>query len=203
MKIFLILFIIVLSFLVLMIITCGNMGKDGNDQPEEMTFQINQSLLGEKYSDRELGFSFSPPSGCKQMPEHIVQHVKGEIQKSIVPSDSLVLEPKQFFLNEDEHFFCLLTALPMLALCDSSISFYHKVIKNSAEQSEVQHSTYKYNNFLIYQSLIISNKTIDFKLLIPQPDNKSFQIDYIIPKLIYANKIEVIESSIGSLSKQL
>ncbi len=185
-----------------MIFSSGNVEKDRNDQPEEMTFQINQSLLGKKYSDSELGFSFSPPSGCKQMPKNMVQQVKGKIQKSLVSPDSLVLEPNQFFMNEDERFFCLLTVHPTLTLSDSSISFYHQVIENSAEQSEVQHSTYKYKNFLIYQSLIISEQMINFKLLIPQANHKSFQIDYIVPKSIYAKKIEVIESSIGSLSKQ-
>jgi len=193
----------ILSILVLMIFSCGNMDKKGNDLPEEMTFQINQSLLAEKYSDNHLGFSFSPPSVCVQMPKNMVQQVKGGIQNNLVSPDSLVLEPKQFFLNKNEQFFCLLTALPMLAVNDSSIKFYHQVIEKSAAGSEIQHSTYKYNKFLIYQSLIISEETINFKLLIPQPEYKSFQIDYIIPKSIYANKIEVIESSIGSLSKLL
>jgi hypothetical protein len=193
----------ILSILMLVIICCGNVENKGNDQPEEMTFQVNQSLLGEKYSDSELGLSFSPPSGCKLMPENMVQQVKTKIIKNLVSPDSLALEPKQFFLNEDEQFFCLLTALPKMALSDSSIKFYAQVIKNSSEGSEVQHSTYKYNKFLIYQSLIINEEKINFKLLIPQAERKSFQIDYILPKSIYANKIEVIESSIGSLSKQL
>jgi len=202
MKISTSIFLIVLSFMILVIIGCGNVEKNRNDQPEEMAFQINKALLGEKYSDSELGFSFSPPSGCEQMPKNMVQQVKGEIQKSLVSPDSLVLQPKQFFMNEEEGFFCLLTALPSLVLSDSSIRLFQQVIENSAEQGEVQHSNYKYNEFVIFQSLIISKEIINFKIMIPQAEHKSFQIDYIVPKSIYANKIEVIESSIGSLSKQ-
>jgi hypothetical protein len=197
------LFIILFSFLILMNLSCGNEEKNKTDQPEEMTFQVNQSLLGEKYSDNELGFSFSPPIGCKLMPKNLVQQVKAEITKNLVSPESLALEPKQFFLNKNEQFFCLLTTLPMLVLSDSSIKFYNMAVKNSAAGDEVQSSTYKYNHFLIYQSLIMNDETINFKLLIPQAEHKSFQIDYILPKSIYVNKIEVIESSIGSLSKQL
>ena len=191
---------IILSFL-FATICCEKQKNETNDLPGEMTFQINRLLLGEKYSDEYLGFSFSPPLGCKQMPLDTLQEVKAQIQKILLSSDSFNLEPKQFFVNAEEGFFCLLTALPSLALTDSSIVFFQQRIEKSAKNSEVQHSTYKYNHFLIYQSLLINSSTINFKLLIPQAEYKSFQIDYIIPKSIYANKIEVIESSIGSLSK--
>jgi len=169
--------------------------------PEEMTFQVNQSLLGEKYIDDQLGFSFSPPKGCTKMPSNMVEQVKGELNKYSVSFDLLVLEPKQFFLNEDERFICLLTKIPSLSLSDSSINFYQQVVENVAKDNTVQRSSYKYRDFLIYQNLIISKEMINFKLLIPQQANKSFQLDYIVPKPIYTTKIEVIESSIGSLLK--
>ena len=48
---------------------------------------------------------------------------------------------------------------------------------------------------------IIDKDMIQFKVVVPQPSNQSFQIDYVIPKSIYQDKVEAIESSIGSLLK--
>jgi len=180
---------------------CKNKNHNENNNPAELTFKVNQSLLGEKYVDKYLGFSFLPPKSCLQMSEAMVQKVKDQLKKEYTITNSYVIEPHQFFLNKNDRFACLISILTTVSNVDSTISKYQQAIFAYSKNSQVTQAIFLHNGFRIYQSLIISKDIIHFKLVVPQSSNKSFQIDYVIPKTIYQDELEAIESSIGSLLK--
>ncbi len=175
-------------------------GQNYHDGPE-MTFKINPSLIEDQLNDPSLGFSFSPPKNCLKIPDKMVQEVKDQFKKEYAITNLFIIEPYLFFLNEQNRFACFISTLPALSSNDSLITAYQQAIHNHAKENYIKQDTFIHNGFKIFQSLIIGPESIQFKLVVPQPLNKSFQIDYVIPKSIYPNKIEAIESSIGSLHK--
>lgn len=180
---------------------CGNKNHSENNDPKELTFKVDNSLLGEKFIDNYLEFSFSPPNSCLQMSEGIVQKVKDRFKQEYTVPNSFVIEPHMFFLNENDQFACLISILPTLTNADNSIVKYQQAICTQYIDSQVSQADFLHNGFRIYQSLIISKDIVQFKLVVTQSVNKSFQIDYVIPKSIYQDNLKAIESSIGSLTK--
>ena len=187
--------------IVISVTGCERKGRNAKNHPQELTFNVNHSLLEDKFSDQSLGFTFHPPKSCLQLPEEMVQKVKGQLKDEYTVSNSFIIEPYQFFLNEKDQFACLISILPTLSPADSSIDEYQQAIRNFTRNSQVTQDMFLHNGFRIYQSLIIRQNMIQFKLIIPQPLEKSFQIDYVIPKSIYRDNVEAIESSIGSILK--
>lgn len=176
-------------------------GKNDYANQNEMTFRIDSNLLGEKYVNQTIGFIFSPPRDCKPLPESIVDKVKDTLKTTYSSVDFLKIDPVKFFLNQETQFACLISILQDLTESDTVISNYQQALKNQNQNSQIKQTKFFYNGFTIYQTLIMTETTIQFKLVIPQPSQKSFQIDYIIPNSIYVEKIEAIESSIGSIKK--
>ena len=66
---------------------------------------------------------------------------------------------------------------------------------------DIKQAYYPYRGLKIFQMRMESEQMIAFKLIIPQTDTSSFQLDYVIPKAVYLKNLEAIESSIGSLQK--
>ncbi|MDW7681048.1 MAG: hypothetical protein SCK70_10810 [bacterium] len=169
-----------------------------SDHQNEMTFRVDKSLLAEKFVDRELGFEFIPPKDLLKVPADVLT----DVQDQLPLTDFFQIIPRQVFLAEQSEFVCIISWLPELIYSDSSIISYQRAVKSQTSNGEIRQTSFLYNGFRIYQTLIISDNVVNFKLLIPQPDKKSFQIDYIIPKNIYIEKIEAIESSIGSIKRK-
>ncbi len=67
--------------------------------------------------------------------------------------------------------------------------------------SDVRQGKFNHGDYAIYQTLVMTKDSAIFKLVIPQPAGKSFQIDYVIPFAFYKQNLEAIESSIGSIAK--
>lgn len=200
-KNFRVILIINISLIIIFILACGNKNHNKNDHPQELIFKVNPSLLGEKFLNEYYGFSFSPPKRCLQLPEEMVQKVKEQLKKEYSVTNSYILEPYQLFLNEKNRFACLISILPNFSNADSAIAEYQQAIFNYSKDRKVTQTIFLHNGFRIYQSLIINENMIQFKLVVPQTSNKSFQIDYVIPTTIYQDNVETIESSIGSLLK--
>lgn len=191
-------------FLLLIIINydCENQKDTRKNGIQQIGFKVDPALLEAPYQDNTLGIVFSPPKGCSRIPEDIVTEVKDQFKTQNAMSAPFAIEPHQIFLNKDNHFACILSKLPALANSDSSVYIYQQAIHDSTDGKQVKQTSFLHNGLLIHQSLIIDPLMIQFKLIISQSENNSFQIDYVIPKSIYADYIEVIESSIGSIKKQ-
>ncbi|MBD3290273.1 hypothetical protein GF337_15825 [candidate division KSB1 bacterium] len=188
--------------LIIMIYGCDSQKDSRKNGIQQIGFKVDPALLEAPYQDSTLGIVFSPPKGCSRMPKDIVIEVKDQFKTLNTISAPFAIEPHQIFLNEENHFACILSKLPVLANSDSSVYIYQQAIRDSTDEKQVKQTSFLHNGLLIHQSLIINPIMIQFKLIIPQSESNSFQIDYVIPKSIYADYIEVIESSIGSIKKQ-
>ncbi len=185
----------------LMLLLLFSCGENEYTQQNEMTFKIDPNLLGEKFCCQELGFCFSPPRDCLPLPEVTVNQIKDSLKTSYPSVEFLTIEPIKFFFNQQTAFTCLISALPELAVADSNFAKYQQALTQQFPAEQVKQAKFFYNGFDIYQTLIMTDSFIQFKLLIPQSAQLSFQIDYYVPRQFYIENIEAIESSIGSIKK--
>lgn len=165
-----------------------------------MSFDIRPELLGESYRDPELGFSFSLPKGTHAVPDSVQDLVQQNLTDMLF-SDTLLVLPKKFFLNHEQNVLCIVSHLPQVSAEPENIAAYCAAIEDKLAGSDFQHGNYRYRDFHVFQFRAIFKEFVLFKLFLPQQNEKSFQLDYILPKQYYNETIKAVESSIGSLTK--
>ena len=190
-----------LFFALIISLLIGSCGEEEGD-PVDLSFRVDSTLLEKGIHDPELGFSFSPPQGCMQLPDEMKKEVEKVITGTLPAPDSLFVVPRHFFYNDEERSLCLVSALPELSIDGSAIAAYQGVIKSKMVDHDVNQSRFLHSGFLIYQSRVITDEMVLFKLVIPRTDHRSFQVDYVNPKSVYQKNLRAIESSIGSIKKE-
>jgi hypothetical protein len=174
--------------------------KKGDKRTSDMTFKVDMALLEEPLRDEKLGISFSPPKGCVPVSPKILQQTKTLLEQHMGLNDPLLVQPRHIFLNQEARFLCALSRLPTVHN-DSSLAAYKKYVSDKMAMMDIKQAYYPYRGLEIFQMRMESEEMIAFKLIIPQTDSSSFQLDYVIPKPVYMKNLEAIESSIGSLEK--
>ena len=184
-------------------VVCIKNEANKKQEIEELSFAVNPSLLGPEYKNRELGFSFSPPRGWEKMPQETVEKAKKHLEQTTKPSAGVSVDLEQFFLDRKSGASCVISRLSKISL-DSlgmlNLNTYKSDIIAKFPNSKVREGQFALQDFLVHQILIMSENTVSFKLIFPRTSKKSFQLDYVVPRAIYEENVEAIESSIGSLS---
>lgn len=186
-------------FFLLIFLFIWNCEKPDAEKVKELSFRVNKNLVGEPYRNELLGFSFCPPKSCESISKDILKQA-GSAMLDSSQSDSCHYELLCAALNVQEQFICLVTGIDNLCT-ENDMKNYLDAIKLKMSQYDIRPSVFYYNGFKIQQILIMMPEKIIFKLIVPQSEKKSFQIDYIIPEVYYKKNLEAIESSIGSLTK--
>ncbi len=179
---------------VFLIFSCGK-------ERDEMEFNVKPELLAGRYQNKTFGFSFSPPKGCIELPDSLAKPLAEQLKSKISATQDISVEPVEFFVNEEDMLICIVSELKNFQANDGTIQQYQQMIRQTARNNNIQQTSYRYHKFQIFQSLIMSNDMVQFKLFFPQKDKPSFQLDYVVPKSLYVKYVEAIESSIGSVEK--
>lgn len=73
--------------------------------------------------------------------------------------------------------------------------------RDTTQKLSLKYGEFTYNGFDIKQFLLQNPSFINFKLFFVKRGRQNFLLEYILPLKVYAEKIRIIESSIGSLTK--
>jgi len=168
---------------------------------DEMEFRVKPELLAERFRSETLGFSFSPPKGCQELPDSQTAPLAEQLKSQINAAENIVVVPIKFFVNEEDMFICILSELMNFHASEDAIENYQQMIRKTAKNDNIRQTRYRYHKFQIYQSLVMSDEMVQFKLFFPRKNEISFQLDYVVPKSNYVKYMEAIESSIGSIQK--
>jgi len=168
---------------------------------DEMEFRVKPELLAERFQSESLGFSFSPPKGCRELPDSLAMPLAEQLKSQISAAQNISVVPVKFFVNEEDMFICILSELKNFQANEDAIEQYQQMIRQTAKNDKIQQTRYRYHKFQIYQSLVMSDEMVQFKLFFPRKNEPSFQLDYVVPKATYVKYMEAIESSIGSIQK--
>jgi hypothetical protein len=180
---------------------CGGGSQEDESPMPELTFRTNPALLGERFVDPALKFSFQPPKGCAPMPKASLDKARGKIVEEFSLDGSFAVEPRAIFIDQKEKLICLVSSFAKLPPESGLSKIYKQAIARQVKRFEVKHGAYVHGGLEVRQILILSAEKVNFKLIIIQPDQNSFQIDYSLSRISYEKKLEAIESSIGSVKK--
>ena len=190
------------TFFIILLAALGFVACNNDDQSiveNTIEFRVNPERVGPAIADSSLGITFQPPASCVKMPASFVNEVQAELVKQFAQSDDFSIEPAHIFIDEQNSFVCLISTLPDIN-SDSTAEDYEADLYETWQENDVEQTEFIHNGFNIYQTLVMSPIRVQFILVVPQPRQPSFRIDYIIPKENYSGQIKAIESSIGSLN---
>lgn len=169
---------------------------------EKLSFTVNKSLLGAEYKDRDLGFLFSPPVGWEIMPQETINQAREKLEQLAVPVSNVKVDLRQFFLDRNTGASCVLSKLTGVSsdsLGMKKLDSYVAAAIAKFPLNTVKQGLFVHKDLLVHQTLVMSENMVTFKLVFPRSIENSFQLDYVIPSTVYEEKMEAIESSIGSV----
>ena len=188
------------GFVLFLAITCGS-GNETDQSIEELTFVVNDSLLGPAFTDSTLLFTFHPPIGCERVPDSTMLRVKDKIFDMMAQQEGIEVIPVGFFINRESGSACCLSRLSGMEANSrifDTFREYKSLLKDKFPDARIDEGAFRVNDINVFQYLISNNERVIFKLLCYSPKGRTFQLDYIVPRSMYHQHVKAIESSIGS-----
>lgn len=186
--------------LLALLISCGK-SNEPPQQFEELSFEINEALLGPSFADSTLRFSFHPPIGWEQVPDTTMEKVQEELSDVIGQENGIQVTPIRFFINKEKGSSCTLSRVIGLDLsrqAQGSLEEYESLLRAKFPGASVKKGTFRIHEINVFQFLITDEQRVIFKLLCSDFQKQTFQVDYVVPRSVYRQQIKAIESSIGS-----
>ncbi len=185
-----------IMIIIFFLIGCNNSNKDVIY--EEIDFFVDISLLSEKQIiDNNFYFN------CPDQLNEVTKKEFNKINESIKNNQNSFLELDLIKVyGSDSNFGILINKI-----IDKNVfkkideSDYFEQIKNNFKSSKIAIGKYQHNNVRFNQVIISSDIMVVIKIIIDI--NESFyQLDYLVPTLIYKDVLKSIESSIGSIKNK-
>lgn len=193
------LFISVSVVFVFLVLSCDqSKNKTGL---QELTFNVNVNLLNPEIADSVLGITYNPPLGWNQ-----VDSVSFLKIGNLFQSQNTILKDYNIRnIYRDDSTFSMLIVADLSGISDSSLNRKIQQIssmqRDTTQKLSLKYGEFTYNGFDIKQFLLQNPSFINFKLFFVKRGRQNFLLEYILPLKVYAEKIRIIESSIGSLTK--
>jgi hypothetical protein len=168
---------------------------------EEMSFYVDEELIGEQLQDGFLGISFHTPKEWLDLTEIVAPVIESNLDDEI-ENKQFDLEVRKVYGKTDESLFCILTHYDFgdfFANSEEAVDFLAS--GNSGQGDVLLDGYYTYNGFLIRQVTYRNDSVLSIKLVSVGKENRVFTLEYFVPKDVYFDMLEIIESSIGTLNK--
>ena len=165
----------------------------------EIKFNIDQTLLS-KSSYIDSNFFISFPNNITSLDIELFNQYKSVIESDSTSYFSLKLIKA---LTSEDNLSCFITKVDYDGnILNSLDTSYFNALQNNFSTKNVVVGKFIYNEFDIIQYIITTSELVRIKLFIINL-NDYYQIDYIIPYSLYEKNLKSIESSIGSLNKEI
>ena len=196
MKLIRILLIVLISIVLL------NCTKDKKkEEPETLIFNVDSLLIGERYTNEEIGISFCPPKEWGQISSDLMVSIEQSLQE-MEDSSAVEIILQNIFLNQKNSCICFLSTFQKTMPAAQIRDAYLAEIYAGDIQGSITEGSYLHNGFNIRQLIHVQDDQVTIKLICISDDEHIFLLDYIVPSLFYEQNIRSIESSIGTLIKK-
>lgn len=184
--------------ILLILFTFCNRNENKNNS-NELFFAIDTTLISSPLTFNDIGIKISVPKKWDRLDlKKIEFHSINRIFSTNTSSQDTL---RVLGIFADTLYKCYLFVSEVIAskelsyllnLFDSSLTNMNKFKNLKGE--------FQKNGFLITQYLLQNQELVIFRLLSKSQNNRIFQLDYIIPRMFYDEKVaRAVESSIGSL----
>ncbi|MCX8010596.1 MAG: hypothetical protein N3A61_05540 [Ignavibacteria bacterium] len=182
-------------------ISCKKQDDGTKNISNELIFNIDSTLIGEKISDIKYKFELHPPKNWSGVSESIFKQIYSRIQ-TLQTQEQISYIPLYLFFDEANG---SMLSVNQIIIQNDSMSFVKKMkifedgLKQKFDSSFIKGGSFKKENNDFYQFLIRNNEFVNFKITFESDNRYLINFDYIVPVKVYQNEIKAIESSIGSI----
>lgn len=191
---------LLVSFAFSLSVGCGEDAADG--EPEEMTFEVDPNLLGPAWTDSTLGITVVPPQGFQAASDEFMANVKGQMPAPEDADEFFVL-PEMVFAppaSSTRLFVSRFMGRGPGPLSEEWIEGYLASAAEKAAPNEIESDRYLLRGRPVLQ-VLIQGEFVNRRLVSAVEGRPVVQVDYLVPRTEYADRLEAIESSIGSLER--
>ena len=178
-------------------ISCNNTQNKTTSESQYLSFNINYNLLNEIPLKNDQGFSIYVPIGWSDIDSINMN----QLRKAVESMENIIqLELIGAYQSKD------LATCIVSKLVSKEVNFkyipgdYIDLLKSQFVTENINTADIIINNLDVRQFLITNDTHTTFKLFIS--GNHNYQVDYIIPREIYAKELAKIESSIGTITNK-
>jgi hypothetical protein len=192
-----------LLLLILLSITgCTQSGEERVGRPIELIFDINPELLDEIIRLDDKGVGFQPPKEWRPLSDEVFGEAVSQIMQSVSETDLFSIRPLYVFLHHDHNSSLIVSVITSDSTFTSPSDFaksYRLELSGRLYDNDYKETEFLKDGIHFYQYLIQSDDIVNFKFLFQNRTGELFQLDYIVPRAVYATESKAIESSIGSI----
>ena len=181
--------------ILLSILACDN----GNNQIfEKINFKVNNQILTKNYNFDNRSFNMKFPQNVSLINDSVLHQLKTNIDNDT--SGIFQLNFLSAFQSEIGLSILLCKIKGGSNFFNTLDNQYINSLKLVFETEEIHVGQYLHNNIKFKQYTIIAQELVLIKLFF-SVNNNFYQLDYMIPKNLYKELLEQLESSIGSIHK--
>lgn len=193
-----------LNILIVLIVLfgCTSDRDEATKQPVEMHFDVDQELLGETIVSEENEISFQPPKQWELLAGDVFQEAIRQFTRMQSAGDTFSIQPAYIFLHHRHGSVMIISEITVnddKITSPDIVQAFRRDVNAGLDAARYQEAEFLKNGLLVYQYLIQDDDTVNFKFLFQNKNNALFQVDYIVPRSVYAAESKAVESSIGSI----
>lgn len=186
---------ILIIVLLFSIISCRSDNKI-NDGFEEVKFNVDANLLSKTPTTIDNIFQITYPLDFNEIEEIDFQKIKTSIESD--STSFFQLSPLAIYKSSGGITSILSKIISEKDVFDEIDTTYYNLLANNFETKYIDQSKIKINGINTIQYIITTTEVVLIKLIFHVRDFY-YQLDWISPVSIYEEKLESIESSIGSI----
>lgn len=166
---------------------------------ETLVFNVNQTLLEPAIRDTTLNITMAAPKAWEKMDDALF----AEVMEQVAPHlrQGLELAPRWIFMNVRSRAMCIVSQVNGVDITpdDTFLETQEAAYRDAFPEAVVQRAIFRKDAFRVYQLMVNASDVVLIKLICDAPETLMFEVDYVVPKAVYAAELRAIESSIGSI----
>lgn len=166
---------------------------------ETLVFNVNQTLLEPAIRDTTLNITMAAPKAWEKMDDALF----AEVMEQVAPHlrQGLELAPRWIFMNVRSRAMCIVSQVNGVDITpdDTFLETQESAYRDAFPEAVVQRAIFRKDAFRVYQLMVNASDVVLIKLICDAPETLMFEVDYVVPKAVYAAELRAIESSIGSI----
>ena len=190
---------LLLLSLLFLVVACSST-DDQEAAPGQLGFEVVDSLLGPVYEVESARKSFHPPAGFISIPDSLFAALREEFTQQVSPEGKIHFV--QFFFDQQHSAGLIVSTVRGLNLLTDTAAFvtrYRQAIASEYGDGLVTDGDYWVDSIYVKNFVITDSAQVRFHLLCLTLEGDALELQFVVPRPVYAELVKSLESSIGSL----
>lgn len=167
---------------------------------EPLVFNVDEALLEPPITDQTLKIAIAAPKEWKTIDESLLSRVVDSLDTP--PTEGFQIVPRWIFVNEDSLAMCVVSRVDGAEIPPNAplLKTLETAYRSQFPKATVEQTIFMKDAFRVHQLMVVASDFVLIKLICNAPESEVFEVDYRVPRDVYATELRAIESSIGSIT---